>query len=287
NPYGIFLWLNVFGSVLSPFLHLVVQDWRPLLSGLRSSKTELSIPLGLFAGFLVSIVIGPGLADASLTAIAALFIVAAFDAARNVALAVIALAIPMTNHFAIAVARRRPVGSDTHSDEPVSGLFAAIAGIGIVATAALGGIFSNRLVTWEPVPAGAVAFMKAHGLHGNILDQFSWGDYLIWHIAPESRVFMDGRADLVYPDSVLREYVQFYYGLAGARTVLEKYPNDFVLIGPTIGAYRVVAADPKWKPIYRDAVSVLFAPASSPIAEASNTQSANTQLVPGRRDYFP
>jgi hypothetical protein len=109
------------------------------------------------------------------------------------------------------------------------------------------------------VPRGAVDFMKKHGLHGNILNNFDWGEYLVWHLAPGSRVFVDGRCELVYPDSVLTEYLNFLYGRAGGERLLDRYPHNFVLAKPGSGAYRIVSADKRWQEIYHDSISALFA----------------------------
>ncbi len=62
-----------------------------------------------------------------------------------------------------------------------------------------GGFFSRSLTSPDPYPASACEFMKQHHLRGNILNTFQWGDYLIWHTAPESKVFIDGRYDTVFP----------------------------------------------------------------------------------------
>jgi hypothetical protein len=108
--------------------------------------------------------------------------------------------------------------------------------------------------------------MKANRLHGNILNSLDWGEYLIWHVTPQSRVFIDGRYYLVYPDGVLRDYLAFLFGWRGGEKLLESYPHDFVLVAPQSGACRFTEADPHWKVIYRDSTSVLFARSSTAIS---------------------
>ena len=128
----------------------------------------------------------------------------------------------------------------------------------------VGGTFSNRLETWRPVPRNAVAFMQQHGLHGNVLCQFEWGSYLMWHMGDAIKVFVDPRGELVYPESVRRQYAIFFYGMDGADTLLDKYRHDFVLIGTQTKACQVVMKDPRWHLIYRDATAALFARARFP-----------------------
>ena len=94
--------------------------------------------------------------------------------------------------------------------------------------------------------------MNAHGLHGNVLGEFGWGEYLIWHAAPADKVFIDGRYDTVYPFKVIGDYLEFYFDQPGAGAVLDSYPHDFVLIGPHAPARRLMERRRDWKLLYRD-----------------------------------
>jgi hypothetical protein len=125
--------------------------------------------------------------------------------------------------------------------------------------------------------------MSAHGLHGNILDDFDWGSYLIFHCAPRSRVFIDGRAELVYSNHLIDEYVGFLEGGPGSEEILLAYPSDFILIKPETRAYQIVIADPRWKLIYRDATSALFSRRLAPgvaVATARVTKAVTPSLFP-------
>jgi hypothetical protein len=269
NPIGIGIWTNVLHSVSDPLIRVIVKDWVPLTNMMRylwqtsgMALLQVILAIGLFAAFLCSIALAPTLDDAPLTAIAIVFIGASFYMVRNLALGVIAVAIPLANHLALAVAKRARSETDSRSDdsEPRPMLIAVI----LVIVGFAGGVLSPRLSTWEPVPAGAVAFMKERNLRGNILNLFEWGGYVAWHL-PESRIFIDTRTELVYPDALLREYAEFYYGLPGARRALDGYPTDFVLMKSATRGSRLVESDRAWKVIYQDSDATLFAPASSPI----------------------
>jgi hypothetical protein len=267
NPFGLGLWTGVAHSVSDPLIRQIVNDWVPLpntlLSMWRESKPELLkdvAPILLFAGFIAAVAIAPSLGDAALIAIATIFIGGAFYAARNIALAVIALATPLARHATLALESDPP--QPAVSTEPAPALLA----ISALLVALVGGTFSNRLKTWKPEPAGAVAFMQRNGLHGNILNQYEWGEYLIWHVGNDSRVFIDGRCELVYPDKLIRQYAIFFYGLKGAQNVLDTYPHDFVLISAHTRAYDVVRKDGRWHLLYSDATAALFARASLPVA---------------------
>src|SRR5208337_192089 len=113
-----------------------------------------------------------------------------------------------------------------------------------------------------------ISYMKQHRLSGNILADFQWGEYVIWHMPPASRVFIDGRYDTVYPPKVIDDYLAFDDGKAAGKETLANYPHDFVLLGRKKDpAYRLVIAQGGWKLIYRDDACVLFARDSSAAAK--------------------
>lgn len=276
NPFGVGLWSNVMHSISDPLVRRFILDWVPLLRQIaynwgRSKFEEIQYlaPLGLFIAFVLALAAAPRLEDAPLVAVALVFISAAFYSSRNIALAAISLSIPLAYHVGLALEKRSLPKGDRRGEAGPNPVFVTAAAL-MIALAA--GEFSNRLKTWEPVPSGAVDFMKKHRLSGNILNDLGWGGYLVWH-GPQSRIFVDGRCEVVYPDSVLREYLGFFYGLPGGARILDRYPHDFVLVKPGTGAYRIVAADPRWKLVYQDAVAVLFARASMPFEDQAGKSS--------------
>lgn len=270
NPFGWDPWRTFIDSIADPLIRPFISDWVPLTKFLAHmwhqsrylAVLQEAVPLLLFTGFITSLILVPVLDDAPLVAIALIFIGAAFYANRNVALAVLALSIPFARHADLALRER--LAEDFSGDAARGGFYPFLIMMAAAVVALAGGEFSTRLRTWEPVPSGAVAFMKTHRLHGNILNNFDWGEYLIWHLSPQSRVFIDGRYELVYPDALLREYLGFLFGWPGGEQLLDRYAHDFVLVKPQSGAYRLVAADSRWRVIYRDAVAALFARASAP-----------------------
>jgi hypothetical protein len=266
NPQGAGLWTTFFASACDPLMRPIISDWAPLFRFLAytarhsiGEPLQYAVPLLMFAAFPLSLLAAPVMDDLALSAIGLIFTAAAFYSNRNVGLAVIALAIPFARHIGIAL--RKP--ACRHAPE--------LAGAGpnrvlVMAAAVLiaisGGEFSRRLKTWDAVPEGAVAFMRQHNLHGNVLGDFDWGEYLIWHLTPQSKVFIDGRYQLVYPQNLRKQYLAFLYGWPGGDKLLALYPHDFILVKPETAAYRIVAADAEWRELYRDSVSALFGKAS-------------------------
>jgi hypothetical protein len=282
NPIGIECWRTVFVSLTDPLAHKVMADWRPIVTVVRESGAHGSdnLLLELWAAYIVtlaiSVAVTPRREDWPLVAIAAVMTAAAFSAIRNIPLPIIAGAPLLARHldltFQKLLAKKgelaNPEAQDTSSVQRMS-----IAGQSLIFIASFAvlfgrqGLLSAKLATVGEYPSGAVAFMKDRNLHGNILNPSQWGQYLIWHLAPESKIFYDSRFDTVYPRKVLIQYLDFFFGSPSGAKLLTEYPNDFVLVITNSTAYRTMLEQHAWKLLYRDSVCALFAPAGSRAAE--------------------
>ena len=292
TPYGIDAWYAVGHALANPVTRIAVADWQPLYAAMILSWGTSPAGLVYFASMLAML---SGLAycaartprqgDLPLLAVAALMAVAAFLSARNIALFVIAAAGPLARH--LSAIRSRGSSQNTGGPPDTAGERASIGpGVGFavaIALAAYTGLFSNRLVGSTPFPAGAVAFMQQHGLGGNLLGDFNWGEYLIWHNAPRSRVFIDGRYDTVYPKRILEIFFAFNYGQPGAEIAITRFPTDYVLIAPDIGARKFMDSRKDWRLLYSDAWSRLYARTDSPAAHIPGIPVAGT----ARQVVFP
>jgi len=263
NPFGVGLWTGVAHSVGDPLIRQVIADWVPLykmiLSNWRDSPKTLIQYLGpmlMFGGFVVAVAMAPDTEDAPLLAIATIFIGAAFYAARNVAVGVIAVAIPLARHASLAMNRRATkVDAQPVDDrEPPAALMAICA----IALFLVGGTLSNNLKTWKPMPVGALAFMQQNKLHGNLLPQFEWGSWILWHMGDAFKVYIDPRGELVYTDKQEGDYARFFYGMEGAEQLLDAYPHDYVLMGVDTKGADLVRKNWHWQVMYQDETAVLF-----------------------------
>jgi hypothetical protein len=274
TPYGLDTWLTVLHSLRSTSAHMAITEWQPTLSVMvyRFHQTWGAtllcfIPTMLLLGcLLITVTLAPRGGDGPLLAVAALLVLGAFVSMRNIPLGVIGIVVPLARHGGLWLrGRHEPAEPRSQryfvADQSILALLA-------IAVLFASGLFSRRLPAPLPYPQGAVAYMRDHSLSGRILDDVNWGGYLLWHRPGESRVFIDNRFETAFPEPLIRQYLDFLYGLGHWQALLDRYPHDFVLVGVQRPAYRLMLTRPDWKLVYRDCVAGLFARRGSPAARA-------------------
>jgi hypothetical protein len=118
----------------------------------------------------------------------------------------------------------------------------------------------------EGNPVQAVNFIRDNHLHGNMLNAFDYGGYLIWAL-PDHPVFVDGRADVFEWSGVLTDFSQWATLQTDPNTLLDKYQVSFCLLQRTSLMARVLPLLPNWKQIYSDNSATIFirsAPQTAP-----------------------
>jgi hypothetical protein len=301
TPYGIGTWTTVIHALRNPVTRIAITDWQPMLFAM-THQWHLYHPgiifylcvMGVLMIFAAGLVLAPVTGDLALVAIALVMSIAAFAAVRNMPLAVIACVFPAAHHLGVASQRRKtkalmqsaaegetPPAAETLKRSPMNqGLLA----IGAAALAIYLGLFSTHIAEDSYYPADAVSFIRANHLRGNMLCDFGWGEYLIWHLTPQVKVFIDGRYDTVYPYSVINDYIKFRFAESGGTEVLDSYPHDLILLRADTPALRLIDHNPHWRLIYSNDSSRLYARAGSAAANLKPSVSAN---APHSRSYFP
>ena len=181
--------------------------------------------------------------DLGLVVIAAMMGAAAYLAVRNMALAVIASTTPLCRHAALALAATRfgnpaPPAPRKRSREALVGGFALVI----------------ALATGSSRPTCPTA-TRSHGRDNSCgpsgcmatCSTIRMGEFLIFQLGPESKVFIDSRYDMVYPQAVIADYLDFLLVRPDAAAVLDAYPHDFVLFGAASPGCRFMMAQPGWR----------------------------------------
>lgn len=137
----------------------------------------------------------------------------------------------------------------------------------LLAVAALTyGVESSKLVSAQALqrnlvsgyPVKAAAYLQSHRLPPNIFDSYNWGGYLIGALAPRYKVFIDGRADSVYDNTILRDYLTAYGALPGWQSLLSRYRVQEVLVERNSPLSLALHAGRDWKLIFADRQAVLY-----------------------------
>jgi len=285
-------WYSLISELLNPMTRIQVADWRPLMVDLTTApggsiqQKYFVLVFLFFAAAVVSVVLTPKRADAPLAAVAAVMLAAAFAAVRNIPIAAIAIAPVLANHLGLLRRPREVTAPRTVSARAMPRAARLVIEI-LIAVVAIGfarssGVLSPGIdVTDNPVDA--VNFMNSHRLAGNVLTTFEWGQYVIWHGAPGTKVFIDSRYDEGYPAAVIRDYLELAGNTAGGAHTLAAYPHDFVLVQKDSAAVQLMDSRRDWRLIYSDDTARLYARADSAAARLEGVPFAGTS----RPSMFP
>lgn len=116
--------------------------------------------------------------------------------------------------------------------------------------------FGTMAVPRAQYPLAALEFIQAHGLKGNLLVFFDWGELCLWEL-PDSMVSFDGRLDTCYPHALIAEHWKFYRGIPFAAAQLDLHRADFALL-PHLPGTKWLAQQPDWMVVYVDPLAVVL-----------------------------
>ncbi|HXN12453.1 MAG TPA: hypothetical protein VN865_05090 [Candidatus Acidoferrales bacterium] len=268
-------WHTLIYSILNPTTHSDIVDWKPLFASLTTApvgsleQKYFAVVLFYFAAAVISVILKPKGADAPMVAVAAVLLMAAFAAQRNIAIATIAIAPVFANHIGLLLSPRAAAEATAAAARPMSPAGRWVVEILIAVLAIVFARYSGILkpgIDASGEPADAVNFMNRHGLVGNVLADYAWGEFVIWHGAVGTKVFIDSRYDLGYPRQVISDFMALDRGQPGGVRTLNAYPTDFVLTKQEWPSAKLMDSQPDWRLIYSDDVARLYARANSPAA---------------------
>ena len=115
------------------------------------------------------------------------------------------------------------------------------------------------------MPYEAVSYLKNNSVDGNMLNDYSWGGYLIWQL-PEHKTFIDGRmtAWKINEKYLMEDYQKIYYLTDKNVDLLNNYLNQYdirwLLTRPEnkIVKYLKENRPDEWEVIFEDDVSVIL-----------------------------
>lgn len=90
-------------------------------------------------------------------------------------------------------------------------------------------------------PESVVAYMKDRQLSGRIFNDFGIGGYLIHELSPDTKVYIDGRSNILYPAEHFRRFLLAKTNPDILREEIARYDINFALLNSEPEAYSVMA----------------------------------------------
>jgi hypothetical protein len=133
-------------------------------------------------------------------------------------------------------------------------------------------------------PVQAVGYLKQHPIPGRMFNEYFFGGYLVWKLAPEHKIFIDGRGNVYEPNGVFSDYMDIMDLKPNALALLESYRINSCLIRRNSPLATLLAATPNWKRGYEDKLSVIFIREGTGLRTGSNMIAPTVQAVAARRE---
>lgn len=113
-------------------------------------------------------------------------------------------------------------------------------------------------ITPRYFPEGAVEYLKANHIEGRMLNDFTYGGYLIYHMGDRYPVFLDSRTDLFFAHDVFLEYLALWRVAMGWQEVLDKHRIEFLVFDRNYPLRNVLLASGDWTEVFLDEVSTIL-----------------------------
>lgn len=121
------------------------------------------------------------------------------------------------------------------------------------------------LVAEDSFPVETLNYADAAGLRGTVFAYYNWGGYVLERAAGRMRVFIDGRADMVYDEATFWAYLRVLSRGPDWTAVVEDGRAELVLWPKTRPEIpEALLRTGRWKVQFEDAVSVLLIRADLP-----------------------
>lgn len=147
----------------------------------------------------------------------------------------------------------------------------------------LKGLYDYKILQFGFIPSSekAAEFIKQNEIQGNIFNNYIIGNYLIFALYPEQKVYIDARPES-YPASFFREYDRMMSDEEFFKTQVKKYDINAVV-------FNVLYEDPsksrpfllrllqgtEWSPVYADGTVTIFVRTTGPNSSKSQTLRIN------------
>jgi hypothetical protein len=105
-------------------------------------------------------------------------------------------------------------------------------------------------------PEAAARFVEQHRLPGPLLNDLSWGGYLLWRL-PNHPVALDGRTN-IYGDDRIRRFSNVWKGKPGWESDADLAAANLVITPRDAAIASLLRFDPRFQVAYEDVQAVVF-----------------------------
>jgi asparagine N-glycosylation enzyme membrane subunit Stt3 len=235
-------------ATMQPLNVASIQEWQPLSFGLFLGKYLLTLLLLIFVGHIFY----PLRYRLHELAMLLFGVYAACVHLRFVLIFVMLIA-PIAAMF---VAEWMPA-YEPEKDRYVLNL-AIIALLAVSAARFMPRRAELESVVAKDYPVAAVEYLRQHPMPSGMFNEYGYGGYLIWKASPQSKVFIDGRADMYEYSGVFQDYMSIINLDVSTLALLHRYNIQACLIGRKSALATLLSASPEWKPAYTDDLSEIF-----------------------------
>jgi hypothetical protein len=116
------------------------------------------------------------------------------------------------------------------------------------------------------VPQRAVEFIRDHQPQGDVFNDFAFGGYLIFTFEGDVPVYIDGRNDIVYPASFIREYVDASSDPRALLALVDQRGIEWLMLptAPDQPARAAIELQSGFVPVHVDSVATVYAREHAP-----------------------
>lgn len=239
NPYGIGIIAGIYRT-LGSAINVTLSEWQPLRLDAQGMVMYAYMVL-----FMLFFAVDDKRFSRIERSFAALWLIAAFYAMRNVPVFILItaplLALRITPLIAASPTQAQTPAWFTRLEVKVERMmhscFAQYASLAMMLAVTLAvfspsgsAFFAPRGLKMPFSLASEINYIETHCGQARILNYYGFGGYLIFEGKGKIKPFIDGRAGTAYPESLIRDHMQFITPGKDWQAILDKYRVDAVLV---------------------------------------------------------
>ncbi len=130
-------------------------------------------------------------------------------------------------------------------------------------------------------PSKALGLLKADP-QARIFADDEWGDYLIFHLYPAQKVFVDGRSDF-YGQKFEDQYLDLMRVKYNWEQTLDQYNIDTVVLATKSALASTIKESCQWRSVYDDTIAIVF----KRVANSAPGQQKFSTAISGGKGHDP